>query len=1013
MTQPVNPYIAGSPLGNEKGFFGRQDTLKWVSQELHNPATNALVLAGQRRIGKTTILLQLERNLSSDVFLPLYFNLQDKATLPLGCVLADLAGRVARRINWQLPDPDAFDDQGHFFQCSFLPRLYQVLESRRPVFLLDEFDVLDEPTKEELSEAAAAKALFPFLRRVMAEDLRPAFVFAVGRQAEDLSVNFAVTFKTSLRRDVWVLDRASAESLVRQAETNGTLRFTDRALERILSLTSGHPYMTQLLCQRTWERVYSNNPSELPQVDAPEVEAAIPDALDTGQQAFIWLWDGLRPAEKVYASALAEAAGENETIAEGQVIRVLATHAARLRTREVELAPRDLVKRWILEGSAQQGYRFAVELIRQWVRRNKPLREVKDELDRIDPLAEQFFELGKVFQRDQPEEASVHFRRALEANPHHLRARLGLGEALLSLNRVDEAVTELEQAHEQDEIEARWPLARALVARARALEEEGNEDRALAACARALELSPNEQTAQGIKKAIWVRRGNAAVERGDLDAALTAYRQAGAQGWEDAITFAQRALKQEPDLVRTRFHLIEILLKLGRTDEALARLKETAAEWETAPGISRQQLGEILATARNRVRLLGVVAVDADWRALARQWAAWLVDNPAFEIAILCESDNTLFAKSLIWGLSTGGTQRSFQQLQFVRDRAVVDLPDRLVEARVAAESKVAIEITHLPVPVSVVQVDERLFANFGLHSLEEHFEEIVPGHPWRLRLEAYLEVYFDTARGRKYACASDGELLEVFDHNRIPRGIVPRDSFYDTDYPQRVVWAFVFDRRGRLLIHRRSDNAKDNQGMWDKSVGGHIEFSDLDISHSAYREVIEELFVEEPEKVKSDFKKWAITDDEVIYLGDWRPGQRKRYPFEEIRSFKREWAFFRFRGSEELYSPRTMRDGTVHRLRVVPDIFLFAAGPQLTDELIGGLKNSTFRLIEPAKLKDVVDTALSGRPIPGFDENRSGKGEPVPRFTPDLTAIMTGKLFGVLEEFSAYLGDTFRDIAG
>jgi len=1145
MAQPVNPYVAGSPLRDEKGFFGRQDTLKWVSQELCNPTTNALVLAGQRRIGKTSLLLQLERTLPSDVFLPIYFDLQDKATRSLDNVLAELAGRIARRINWQLPDPDAFDDQGHFFQYSFLPQLYQVLDKNcRPVFLLDEFDVLDQMAKEELHKKAATKALFPFLRSVMTEDVRPAFVFAVGRQTEDLSLDFAATFKTYLRRDIRVLDKKSAELVARQAEANGTLRFSDRAVERILSLTNDHPYLTQLLCQRIWERAYVGNSTEPPQIDVPEVEVAIPDALEAGRQAFIWLWEGLSPAEKIYASALAEATDkENESIPEDRVIQVLTAHAARLRTREVELAPRDLVKRWVLEGSAEQGYRFAVEMIRQWVRRHKPLQDVKDELDRLDPLAEQFFALGQqVLRRDQLEEAISHFQSALGANPHHLNARLGLGEALLRLNRVDEAVAEFEQAYGMDEVAARLPLARSLVTRARALEETGDEEHALAACARALELSPGEQTAQEIKKRIWVRRGNTAIEQGELGVVLAAYQQAGASGWEDAVAFVQRALEKDPTLFRTRLHLGEVLLELGWTDEALAEssaaltvyqqasaerkqeaidffrsilereprhilarlhlgqllltqgqfdeaiaeleqayeedrgkagsllshalltraqvaheagewltvfnacvrameidptlshaleiMKETVTELEevgvaaspdnqyvqerlayahkgtrAAFGISRRQLGEIMSTAENHILVLGVVAVNADWQTLARKWAVQLRNNPALEITILCESDNTLFSKSLTCDMDVVENRRSFQELQFIRDRTVVDFLDLLSEEGIPREDKrVTVEITHLPIPVSIVQVDGRIFANLWLHEIEEHFEEIVQNHPWRSRLERYIATYFDPARGRKYASEPGSELLEVFDHERIPRGIYPRDSFYDTDYPQRVIWAFVFDRQGRLLIHRRSDNAKDNRGMWDKSVGGHIEFADFTTSRSAYREVIEELFVAEPEKVKADFKKWAISDEEVIYLGEWRPNQRKSYPFHEIRSFKREWAFFRFRGSEQLYSPRTLPDGTERRLRVIPDIFLFVAGPQLTDNLLKELKNSTFRLVELAELKNAMDRALSSKAVPGFDKNRSGAGKPVPRFTPDLVNIMTGQLRNVLQEFSQYI---------
>jgi len=332
MTQPVNPYVVGSPLREEKGFFGRQDTLTWVSRELRNPGTNALVLAGQRRIGKTSLLLQLERTLSGGHFLPLYFNLQDKASHPLGQVLAALASKVAKRVGCEAPDTDAFDDQGYFFQHTFLPQFYQTLDkNRRPVFLLDEFDVLDQAVKEGLPEEAATQAFFPFLRSVMDEDLRPAFVFAVGRRAEDLSLDFTAIFKGALSREIWVLDRESATSLVLQAQTNGTLHFTDQAVDRIWRLTSGHPYMTQLLCQRIWERAYAGNPAAPPQVDVPDVEAAVPDALEAGKSALIWLWKGLNPAEKIYAAALAEAADEeNETISEDQVVQVLAAHATRL-----------------------------------------------------------------------------------------------------------------------------------------------------------------------------------------------------------------------------------------------------------------------------------------------------------------------------------------------------------------------------------------------------------------------------------------------------------------------------------------------------------------------------------------------------------------------------------------------------------------------------------------------------------------------------------------------------------
>jgi 8-oxo-dGTP pyrophosphatase MutT (NUDIX family) len=331
-----------------------------------------------------------------------------------------------------------------------------------------------------------------------------------------------------------------------------------------------------------------------------------------------------------------------------------------------------------------------------------------------------------------------------------------------------------------------------------------------------------------------------------------------------------------------------------------------------------------------------------------------------------------------------------------------MDLPDRLLEAGVPQEviaSRVSVEIIHLPVPLSVVQVDDRAFANLWLHRVDDRFEQVTEKHPWAAMVAEYMSTYCHPGRGRKYACAYGDELLQLFDHERIPRGIYPRDSFYDTDYAQLVVWAFVFDRRGRLLIQRRSNQAKDNRGMWDKSVGGHIEFTDGDTSRAVRREVMEELFIDEAEEGYPSFARWAVSDEDMIYLGEWRLDQRRRYPFREICGFDREWAFFRLLDSTSLYSPRILPDGTQHRIRVIPDTYLFVAGPALTEASLGTSGDSKFRLIELTALKNVMDKVSRDEQVPEFDARHS-----MPSFTPDLVNIMSGQLRDTLEDFSQHV---------
>jgi tetratricopeptide (TPR) repeat protein len=236
----------------------------------------------------------------------------------------------------------------------------------------------------------------------------------------------------------------------------------------------------------------------------------------------------LSPAEKIYAAALAEVSEEGETIPEDQIIQVLTAHAARLRTREVELAPRDLVKRRVLETAGEREYRFAVELFRRWVRLNKPVRDVKDELDRIEPVADRLYEIGRdYFNRRQWGNAVRFFEDSLNAYSRHFRARLYLGETLMEQGHVDEAVIELQKAYELDRDEARLSLARAFVAQAEVHEKSGDEEGALVASEKALEVSPHERTAQTLRKTIWERRSSTALAEHRLEDALYAYQKAG------------------------------------------------------------------------------------------------------------------------------------------------------------------------------------------------------------------------------------------------------------------------------------------------------------------------------------------------------------------------------------------------------------------------------------------------------------------------------------------------------
>ncbi len=145
MNKLKNPYVVGRQLQGKREFFGRQDTLDRIKKDLDNFTTNTLVLFGQRRIGKTSILGQLEQTLPVANYLSIFFDLQYYTNSPLNQILADLVDKIAEKTTLEAPPLHKFDDQGHYFCDTFLPSLYKTLEQeQRLVFLFDELDALDQ-----------------------------------------------------------------------------------------------------------------------------------------------------------------------------------------------------------------------------------------------------------------------------------------------------------------------------------------------------------------------------------------------------------------------------------------------------------------------------------------------------------------------------------------------------------------------------------------------------------------------------------------------------------------------------------------------------------------------------------------------------------------------------------------------------------------------------------------------------------------------------------------------------
>ncbi len=565
MTTPINPYVAGNPVGDSPAFIGRADVLREVLRVLRRPQDNAIVLYGQRRIGKTSILQHLAAQLPREgPYRPVYFDLQDKAAWPLGRVLGDLARTIAHTLGQ--PDPDlGSSSETNFSQTWLSAILGNLPDGSSLILLFDEFDVLADPQTEQ-----AATAFFPYLRSLLASDpQRLKFVFAIGSKVSDLTTIALSLFKGVPSLRVSLLSRDDTADLVRLSERNNTLSWPDEAVKRVWQLTHGHPFLTQQLCSHVWELAHDKRPDQLSIVTPEDVDAASPDALEASRNTLEWLWDGLPPAERVVASALAEAGPRS--ITQNELEQLLRESGVHVVIRELQDAPQ-LLQDWDLIEPADGGSCFRVELLRQWIARHKPLRRVQEELDRIEPVAENLYQAAwGLYRGGQLEQAIAPLRQAITLNPNHVGANQLLADILLAQGNPGEARQLLERLYEYQPAAARHRLVQALQAQ---VQYANDDDERLAIYERVLRIDITQSEATVGWQRIWQQRGDTALASDDLATALEAYRTA---GLPDKVAEIKQEMRRR-DLV-SRLRALNVLEQERRYQAAMTLVCKLADEY--------------------------------------------------------------------------------------------------------------------------------------------------------------------------------------------------------------------------------------------------------------------------------------------------------------------------------------------------------------------------------------------------------------------------------------------------
>jgi len=360
-----NPYIVGVPLTDQQDIFvGRTDIVARIEQLLLDRRRPPLLLYGQRRMGKTSLLRNLGRLLPQTI-IPMFVDGQRIALAEDNSdLLYNMAREMTRSAKKQrsitLPHLSLETLQAHPFTCfnEWLDAVEETLEAhgeRMALLTLDEFEMLETAFEKGKFEETD---VFSLLRNIIQH--RPRFkVMLAGSHTLNEFQRWASYLINVQVIKIGYLSEAETRQLVEQPVKDFSLRYEPSAVEQVITLTRGHPAMVQLLCYEIVTLKNEQSASQRRLATVADVELAVQEALTSGSFFFADIQQN--QIDQTGEEILRFMAQQDESaVVSRETLRQQLVDDTKLDKALHHLCQRDLLE---LKGD---GYRFQVALIQRW-----------------------------------------------------------------------------------------------------------------------------------------------------------------------------------------------------------------------------------------------------------------------------------------------------------------------------------------------------------------------------------------------------------------------------------------------------------------------------------------------------------------------------------------------------------------------------------------------------------------------------------------------------------------------
>ncbi|MEH2365754.1 N-6 DNA methylase [Nostoc sp.] len=413
----TSPYIVASPVDRKEMFFGRNDVIEQIKRQLStSKQANVILIEGNRRTGKTSILKQLQKPeiLPNWILVDCSFQGAEGHHSKVGILTQDVYRLMARKIGWAchhagvnvwLPGQststsnrpfnvqfisglkEAFSADHPFETLElYLQSVLVAIQPRRLLLMLDEFDKLQEGIDSGITSPQVPENI----RYLLHEYPNLSAIITGSRRLKRLREEYwSALFGIGQRIGISALPLEAARALV-TAPVEGKLIYLPEARDRIVELCARQPFLIQTFCNivfeyaaRSGERTIT--PSHIEKVvnemagDNEHFQTLWGYAATDRRRMILALCDQLAVGDDPVNLALLEVKFEEASILVPQDSD-LGSDLELLRELElIELDPSDR------RGSS---YTLTIPLMGEWIRRNvdfadlkrKAIKEAEEEL---------------------------------------------------------------------------------------------------------------------------------------------------------------------------------------------------------------------------------------------------------------------------------------------------------------------------------------------------------------------------------------------------------------------------------------------------------------------------------------------------------------------------------------------------------------------------------------------------------------------------------------------------------